>query len=56
MEIKISRIIVKLALWFSQFVGEKYFVVCKGYGDDWEDYTGLGVGQVHYHHLFKILM
>ena len=42
MEIKIASKIVKPVLWFSQFVEERYFVVvCKGYGDDWEEYTGL---------------
>ena len=42
MELRIPEFIVKLVLWVTQHVPEKFFiVVCKGYGDDWDDYTGL---------------
>lgn len=33
---------VKLFLWLSQFFNDNNFiVVCKGYDDDWDYYTGL---------------
>lgn len=41
-EIFIPRIFAKSTLWLTQFFHEKNVVlVCKGYGDDWEYYTGL---------------
>ncbi len=33
---------VRFFLWLSQIFPEKYLLlVCKGYDDDWENYTGL---------------
>lgn len=40
--LKIPSFSVKLFLWFSRFFNDNNFVVvCKGYGDDWDYYTGL---------------
>ena len=40
--IKISRYLAKPLLWLSQFFNDNYFVVvCKGYDEDDEYYTGL---------------
>ena len=42
MDIKIPERIVKPILWFTQHIPERFFaVVCKGYGEDWDYYTGL---------------
>lgn len=41
-KINISRRIVKTILFLSKFFNDNYFiVVCKGYGEDDENYTGL---------------
>lgn len=41
-EIYIPKILIKVILWFTQFFNDnKLVLVCKGYGDDWDYYTGL---------------
>lgn len=41
-EISIPKILVKPVLWFTGFFSDQKFVlVCKGYNDDWNYYTGL---------------
>ena len=41
-EISILKFLVKPTIWLSQFLDENYFVlVCKGYDDDWENFTGI---------------
>ena len=41
-EIKIPRLLSKIVLWTTSFANDNYLVlVCKGYGDDYENYTGL---------------
>ena len=41
-EISILNIFVKPLLWFSKYFNDNNLVlVCKGYGDDWENFTGL---------------
>jgi hypothetical protein len=40
--IRIPRTLVRLLLWASQFVLDTTFqIVCKGYNEDYENYTGL---------------
>ncbi|MEK6568462.1 MAG: hypothetical protein AABZ27_06990 [Candidatus Omnitrophota bacterium] len=40
--LKIPAFSVKLFLWLSQIFSDNNFVVvCKGYNDDWDYYTGL---------------
>ncbi|MCX5699463.1 MAG: hypothetical protein NTX01_07175 [Candidatus Omnitrophica bacterium] len=40
--LKIPAFSVKLFLWLSlPFSDDNFVVVCKGYGDDWDYYTGL---------------
>ncbi len=40
--IKIPRILCKIVLFFSKFFSKsKFDLMCLGYGDDYEDYTGL---------------
>ena len=40
--LKIPAFSVKLFLWLSHYFNDNNFVVvCKGYGDDWDYYTGL---------------
>lgn len=41
-DVIIPRLFVKSLLWLTQFFEDKnLLVVCKGYGDDYELYTGL---------------
>jgi hypothetical protein len=41
-EISILKSIVKPLLWLTKFFNDKQaIVVCRGYGDDWDYYTGL---------------
>ena len=41
-EINVPRLIIKPLLWFTHFFSDNNLVlVCKGYGDDYEMYTGL---------------
>ena len=41
-DIKLSQKIVKPILWLTNFFSDNIVVVvCKGYGDDWDYYTGL---------------
>jgi hypothetical protein len=41
-DVAIFRIIFRPLLWLTKFFNdEKAVVVCKGYGDDWNYYTGL---------------
>ena len=45
-EIKIPRLLAPIILWITQFFGDRYFMlVCKGYGEDYELYTGLDWGE-----------
>ena len=40
--ILVPKLLVKPMLWFSKFFKDETAVLaCKGYGDDWEYYTGL---------------
>lgn len=42
LDIFVPKIFVKPMLWLTQFFHDRNAVlVCKGYGDDWEYYTGL---------------
>jgi hypothetical protein len=42
MIIRIPRIFVKLVLYFTSFFNDnKIILVCKGYNEDYENYTGL---------------
>ena len=42
LEIPIFKNIVKPLIWLTNFFSDnKAVVVCKGYGDDWDYYTGL---------------
>lgn len=46
LEISIFRFFVWPLLWLSQFFSDNHFVVvCKGYGEDWKNYTGLYWGE-----------
>ena len=41
-DVSVFNGIVKPLLWLTKFFNdEKAVVVCKGYGDDWDYYTGL---------------
>lgn len=41
-EISIFKNITKSLIWLAKFFNdERVVVVCKGYGDDWDYYTGL---------------
>jgi hypothetical protein len=41
-DIPILKIIIKPVLWLTKFFNDDAVVlVCRGYGDDWEYYTGL---------------
>lgn len=42
LQISIFKFLVKPILWFSHFLNDNYFVlICKGYDDDFENFTGI---------------
>lgn len=46
MKINISKFFVSFFLFLSKsFPEDKFLVVCKGYGDDYELFTGLHIGR-----------
>ncbi len=59
-EIFIPKILIKPILWFTQFFRDEAIVlVCKGYGDDWDYYTGLYWGEdkdidVHWYEDYRV--